>query len=112
MKFRSLTACILLFSISGCSFYDVATISADVALDLFTDVNEGKGPYDDDRTGFWNYETSKCIKIEKEKREISQQLDAVEEGKDFVILPTGEKYPVPVRSAGDELILGPTRTCL
>jgi hypothetical protein len=26
-----------------------------------------------------------------------QQLDAMEEGKDFVILPTGEKYPVGER---------------
>jgi hypothetical protein len=112
MKVRNLTSLVLAFAISGCSFYDVAAISSDFALALFTDVNEGKAPHDDDRILIWDPETSECIRDEKELRGISGQLDAIEDGKDFVILPTGEKYPIEERSPSNESLQGPTATCL
>ncbi len=110
MKVRCLTSLVLTCVVSGCSFYDVATNTADAALGtgLFSNKNQN----DDDWDGLWNPETSAYIRHEKDLRELSRQLDAIEEGKDFVILPTGEKYPVDKRSVSDESMSGPTSTCL
>ena len=110
MKVRCFTSLVLACVVSGCSFYDVAANTVDAAFGTGIFSNENRN--DDDWDGFWNPETSACIRHEKEHRELSRQLDAVEEGKDFVILPTGEKYPVNQRSVSDESMSGPTATCL
>ncbi len=49
---------------------------------------------DDFEHVFWDADVSRCIPIEKEVRELDRLFDAVEEGRDYVILPTGERYPV------------------
>ncbi len=110
MTVRYLASLVLAFAISGCSFYDVATNTVDAVAGtgLFSD----KDPNNEDWDGLWDPETSQCIRDEKELRPILQQLDAMEEGKDFVILPTGEKYPVGERLPSDESLPGPTSTCL
>lgn len=112
MSIRFFLPLVLLCTVSACSVYDVAALSSDVALALFTNVNEDKEVWDDDVIQFWDYDTSKCIRVEKSRRSISQQLDAIEEGKDFVILPTGEKYPTQSNSLDDEFLQGPTGYCL
>lgn len=112
MKYRLLIAALFPVFVAGCSFYDVAALSADLALELFTDVNDDKERNDPDIIRIWDYETSKCIVGEKEERKIVRQLDAIERGKEFVVLPTGEKYPVNRRAASDDPELGPTAECL
>lgn len=95
---------------SGCSFYDVTTLAADAAFGtgLFSDEYRNKA----DWNGLWDPETSQCIRDEKALRPILQKLDASEDGKDNVILPNGENYPIENRSLSEEAIPGPTLTCL
>ena len=120
MVIRIFATFLILSVTAGCSVYDVAAISTDVALNLFTDINEGKdgGDFDPDNDPnmVWNYETSRCIKTETRKRGLDQSLDSmfekVEEGKEFVVLPNGEKYPVGRHAQREEPPLGPTRTCI
>jgi len=115
MDVRLLASLVLAFAASGCSFYDVATNAADAVAGtgLFSD----KDPNENEWDGLWDPETSQCIRDEKKLRPILQQLDSLElraldEGKDFVVLPTGEKYPIEKRSPSDESTPGPTSTCL
>ena len=98
---------LLLVPVAGCSTYDVLAITADVALAVFTD--EDKKPVDEQHH-FWDPAVSKCIRVEKSKDGIERQLDAIERGKDYVILPTGEKYQV-TRYPAEEMS-GPTEKCL
>lgn len=103
MRFNKLivTALIALAS-SGCSVYDVAAISTDLAIDLFTDVNEGKSQIDNDPHNeplrFWNLQTSLCVKEVNRRKGLDESLDSmfgrIENGRDHVELPTGELYPV------------------
>ena len=103
---------LILFSLaSGCSTYDVLALSADAALSLFDD-DAGKNSYNDDQNRIWDPEVSDCIQVEKRSSWISSQLDAIEQNKEFVVLPTGEKYPVVRKQRLDEPIPGPTRKCL
>lgn len=111
MFLRILAVLTLLSATSGCSTYDVLAFSADVALAVFTDVNDDKEPTDDNWHSFWDPSVSRCIRVEKSRNSISQQLAAIEDGKDFVILPTGEKYPV-TRWEPEESGPGPTEKCL
>ncbi len=110
MNVRYIAPLFLALAASGCSFYDVATNAADAmaGTGLFSD----KDPHYSEWDGLWNPETSRCIRDEKKLRPILRQLDALEEGKDYVILPTGEKYPLEKRAASDESMPGPTATCL
>ncbi len=120
MVIRIFATLFILSATAGCSVYDVAAISTDLALNLFTDVNEGKdgGDFDpnNDPHMIWNYETSRCIKVETRKRGLEQSLDTmferVEEGKEFVVLPNGEKYPVGPHARREDATSGPTRTCM
>ena len=112
MRYRLLIGAFLPALVAGCPFYDVSAISADIALALFTDVNEEKEPDDPGYISFWDLETSRCIVLKKDEREIVKQLDAFERDKDFVILPTGEKYPVNRHGVSDEPELGPTAECV
>ena len=110
MNVRNLAPLVLALAASGCSFYDVATNAVDAVAGtgLFSD----KDSNDAEWNGLWNPETSQCIRDEKDLQPILQQLDVIEEGKDFVILPSGEKYPLEERSPSDESLPGPTETCL
>lgn len=116
MKYRLLFTALFPALVTGCSFYDVAALSADMALELFTDVNDDKDRDDPGAIHFRDPETSRCIVLEKDKRKtehrLTQQLETIEHGKDFVILPTGEKYPVNRHAAGSDPELGPTAACL
>ncbi len=110
IKLRFPALLVLALAASSCSFYDVATNTVDavVGTGLFSDRDRNYEDWD----GLWDPETSQCIRDEKNIRPILRQLDAIEEGKDFVILPTGEKYPIERRSQSDESLPGPTSTCL
>lgn len=110
MDVKFFVSTVLVFAVSGCSFYDVATNAVDAVAG--TGVFSDKDPRTNDWDGLWDPETSQCIRDEKALRPILQQLDAMEEGKDFVILPTGEKYPIDKRAVSDESLSGPTSTCL
>ena len=111
MIVRILIPLILLSVASGCSTYDVLALSADAALSLFDD-DAGKNSYNDDRNRIWDPEVSDCIQVQKSRNWISSQLDAIEQDKDFVVLPTGEKYPVVRKQRLDEPMPGPTKKCL
>ncbi|MDH3621389.1 MAG: hypothetical protein OER91_10875 [Gammaproteobacteria bacterium] len=119
MVTRIFAALLIMCATAGCSVYDVAAISADLAVELFTDVNEGKSDQDHDPNNdpirFWNPETSRCIYVETKTRNLDHGLDSMfdrfEEGKDHVVLPTGEKYPVGRHAERIEPELGPTREC-
>ena len=110
MNVKYLASLVLALVASGCSFYDVATNAMDAVAGtgIFSDKDPNYAEWD----GLWNPETSQCIRDEKNLRPILQQLDAIEEGKDFVILPTGEKYPLEERSPSEESLPGATATCL
>lgn len=112
MHYRLFAAVLLPAFIAGCSVYDVTNISADVALALFSDVNEGKQPDDPGYIRFWDPEISQCIVIEKDVRKIAKQLDAFEQGRDFILLPTGELYPVSRSAGSQDTAVGPTAECL
>ena len=111
MLVRLLIPFILLSVASGCSTYDVLALSADAALSLFDD-DDRKNSYDDDWNRIWDPDVSDCIQVEKSRNWISSQLDAIEQGKEFVVLPTGEKYPVVQKQELDESMPGPTKKCL
>ncbi len=112
MKLRLLASLVLAFAVSGCSFYDVATITEDSVFGRGFFSDEIRTPSHPDWDGSWDPEVSHCIRGEKALRPVLRQLDALEEGKDVVILPTGEKYPVEKPSLSDESLPGPTETCL
>ncbi len=111
MNVRILASLVLALAVAGCSFYDVATNIEDSVFGtgFFSD---NKNPNHPDWNGSWDPEVSRCIRDEKAFRRAWRQLDAIEEGKDFVVLPTGEIYPVEQPSLGDESLPGPTATCL
>ena len=111
MNVRFLASLVLAFAVSGCSFYDVATNFGDSVFGTGF-WSDNKNPNHPDWNGSWDPEVSRCIRDEKEFRAALRQLDAIVEGKDFVILPTGEKYPVEKPSLSDESLPGPTDTCL
>lgn len=111
MLVRILIPLILLSLASGCSTYDVLALSADAALSLFED-DDGRNSYNDDRNRIWDPEVSDCIQVEKSRSWISSQLDAIEQDKEFVVLPTGEKYPVGRKQRLAEPMPGPTKKCL
>ena len=108
MNVRFLASLVLAFAVSGCSFYDVAKLNQDsmFGLGFWSDSQHPNNP---DWNGSWDLEVSQCIRDEKAFRRALGELDATVEGKDFVILPTGEKYPVEKPSLRDE---SPTETCL
>ena len=110
MKLNYLVSLTFFSVLSGCSFYDVATIATDAAFGtgLFSDEDENNGEWN----GLWNPETSECIKHEKEWREISQRLEATDDGQTIVTLPTGEKYSLIREAGGNNPPVGPTETCL
>ena len=111
MSARFLAFLVLVFTISGCSFYDVATNFKDSVFGtgFFSD---NMNPNHPDWNGSWNPKVSQCIRDEEAKRRMSRQLDKIEEGKDFVILPGGEAYAVQEPSLSGESLPGPTATCL
>ena len=107
---------ILSCAISGCSFYDVATGTADVLLNTALEVKNPDRD-EDDRVHIWNPETSECIKDENVRQDIGGKLDAIEwqalkDGKEYVVLPTGEKYPIEKWKYRGDPLLGPTGACL
>ena len=115
MDIRLLSLLATALVVSGCSLYDLVTNAADAAAGtgLFSDEDARRKEWD----GLWNPETSECIRDEKELRPVLQQLDAfestaLEEGREFVVLPTGEKYPIEERSTDSQTMLGPTSTCV
>ena len=116
MNLRIFATLFILSATAGCSLYDVAATSTDLALDLFTDRNKGKKITDDDYERVWNQDTSDCIRVETEKRDLEHGLDVmferIENDKEFVVLPTGEKYPIEPHALREEPPLGPTGTCL
>lgn len=116
MNLRIFATLFILSAIAGCSLYDVAATSTDLALDLFTDRNKDKKVTDDDYQRIWNHDTSDCIRVETKKRGLEHDLDVmferIEKDKEFVVLPTGEKYPIKPHALREEPPLGPTRTCL
>ena len=121
IKLRFPALLVLALAASSCSFYDVATQTADAILGTgsFSDNNARTLEWPPRRVevGVWNPETSQCIRDEKKLRPILQQLDAevaeaLREGKDFVVLPTGEEYPINKRSLSEEPLPSPTYTCL
>ncbi len=109
---------------AGCSAYDVTRLSADAALSLVTsaidnaiDVEEPE--YRDNRDDhedqhvFWDADVSRCIPVERRERELDRLFDAVEEGRDHVILPNGERYPVNREEYSHEGELQtPTEECI
>ena len=110
MLVRVLALLISSLTITGCSTYDVLAISADLAVAVFSDDDEDRSPGDDSHR-FWDPAVSSCIRVEKSKNSIERRLDAIERGKEYVVLPTGERYPVT--PAGAELpMAGPTEKCL
>lgn len=111
MNVRFFASLVLAFAVSGCSFYDVKTIVKDSVFNTGF-YSDNKNPNDPHWNGSWDLEVSRCIRDEKEFRAALRQLDAIVEGKDFVILPTGEKYPVEKPSLSDKSLPGPTETCL
>ncbi len=108
---RFLASLVLTFSVSGCSFYDVATNFEDSVFGtgFFSDKMNPNHP---DWNGSWNPKVSQCIRDEKAKRRLSRELDAMEEGKDSVVLPTGETYPVTRPSMSEGSLPGPAAVCL
>lgn len=111
MLVRILILLVLLSAVAGCSTYDVLALSADAALSLFDDDHD-KSSYDDDRNRIWDSEVSDCIKVQKGQNWVTSQLDAIERDKDFVVLPTGEKYPVVRQQPLDDSLPGPTKKCM
>ncbi len=111
MTTRVLASLVLAFTVSGCSFYDVSTNFKDSVFGTGF-FSENKNPNHPDWDGSWDSKVSRCIRDEKAKRRWSRQLDAQEEGKDFITLPTGELYPLEKPSLSDESLPGPTETCL
>ena len=75
----------------------------------------GKNSYNDP-LGFWDYETSRCIRSESKKNSVNEQLDAVfnvvKKGQESVLLPTGEEYPIEAPPSHNEPSDSPTATCL
>lgn len=110
MNARFLASIALAFTVSGCSFYDVSTNFADSVFGTGF-ASDNMNPNHPDWDGSWNIKVSQCIRDEKAKRRMARQLDAAEEGKDFVVLPSGEEYPVDNASSSDESLPGPTATC-
>ena len=111
---------VVIAACSSCSVYDVTALSADAALDLFTDVNEDTNDTDGDRSNdsirFWSSDVSGCIRAETKRQALDSQLDgmfeAVEQGQSYVLLPTGEKYAIDGPSSSTRGLHGPTATCL
>lgn len=110
MKLRIALTIALVPFLSGCSTYDVLAHTADAVLSL-TGINDDKKRSDDDYIGIWDPDVSSCIQLEYLRRDVVADLEAFEEGKDYVILPTGELYPVE-RHSFDEVEPGVTRQCL
>ena len=118
MILRILVITMVSLAVSGCSFYDVAALTADSLLEIASGPDEkGEPKDDDDFHRVWNAETSDCIQEEKGRQAITKQLNAIEskaikEGKDYVVLPTGEKYPIDRYEWRGGPLIGPTGTCL
>jgi len=116
MNMRIFATLFILCATAGCSLYDVAATTTDLALDVFADRNKDKKVTDDDYERIWNHETSHCIRVETKKRDLEQGLDVmferIENDKEFVVLPTGEKYPIAPHALREEPPFGPTGTCL
>jgi len=94
-------------SISGCASLDgrdFAQIGTEIAVNLLDNIysdrdgQERSGStyrsQDDDYIEVWDKDDSARRRDVRERREISEMLDDIEEGKDYVLLPTGELYPV------------------
>ena len=121
MKLRFPASLVLALAASSCSFYDVATQTADAVLGTGSSSDNNahtlEWPPRRVAVGVWNPDTSQCIKDEKKLRPILQQLDAIEaealrEGENFIVLPTGEEYPIDKRSLSEQQLPSPTYTCL
>ena len=122
MDIKLLVSLVLFFAVSGCSFYDVTTKTLDAVFRTGSSSDNKSRtlewpPQPVEGYGFWDPEISQCIKDEKNLRPLLQQLDAevarrLREGKDFIVLPTGEKYPIDTRSLSEQPLPGPTYTCL
>ncbi len=110
MNSRLLVSLALALTVSGCSFYDVTTNFRDSVFGTGF-FSENKNPNHPDWNGSWNPKVSQCIKDEKFLRQAMRELDEVEDGKDFVVLPGGEKYPVEKVTFSDESLPDPTATC-
>ena len=78
-----------------------------------TGINDDKERWDDDDDGIriWDPDVSSCIQLETLRRGVVADLEEFEDGKDYVILPTGERYPVE-RHSTDEDYSGITRQCI
>jgi len=122
MKLRFPASLVLALAVSSCSFYDVTTKTLDAVFRTGPS-SDNKAhtlewpPQPVDGYGFWDPEVSQCIRDEKKLRPLLQQLDAevaksLREGKDFIVLPTGEKYPIGTRSLSEQPLPSPTYTCL
>ena len=110
MRLNALFPLLAAIFLAGCSTYDVLAHTADAVLSL-TGINDDKKRSDDDYIGIWDPDVSSCIQLEYLRRDVVADLEAFEEGKDYVILPTGELYPVE-RHSFDEVDPGVTRQCL
>ena len=111
---------------AGCSAYDVTRLSADAAASVVAAMIDEAisledkvvpiGPDEPDDPDFvhvfWDEDVSRCIPVEKRERELDRLFDAVEDGRDYVILPNGEQYPVNlvVYPSDDELTV--TQECI
>ncbi len=113
MNVKCLASLVLATAVSGCSFYDVSTNFEDALLGngLFAENWFERDPDHPEWNGRWDQDVSHCIKNEKALRPLLRQLDESVEGKDFVILPTGEKYPIERPSPVDESSPGATERC-
>ncbi len=120
MRNRSLIVMLAACLLAGCSTYDAVGIPLDLALNLFTDVNDDRGPRSKnphkDKVQLWKPETSYCIYVEKNERSLQGSLenlfDDVEAGEEYVELPTGEKYPVGSTGPRKTYDASSTATCI
>ena len=115
MTLRVLILLIVLASLVGCASLDrrdFAELGAEFALNLAAEIltdgehnsSSGHAAYndsDDDYIRVWDKEESARRLDERERKEISDMLDALTQDHDYVLLPTGELYPVNAESKQD-----------
>ncbi len=116
--FRFLVIVLVCLS-AGCSAYDVTALTADAVVMALVGPSDDEiknRQHDDDETIFWDPNVSTCIRSEKKARNLDQQLnnmfDAVERGREYVVLPNGERYTVGHGTAVDLETRTPTAECI
>lgn len=105
---RALILLIVLTPLVGCASLDrrdFAELGAEFALNLAAEIlsdgehnsSSGHAAYNDpdgDYIRVWDEKDSARRLDERERKEISDMLDSLTQDRDYVLLPTGEKYPV------------------